>query len=157
MDIFLLVVRNLFRWIVLLIAVYALFNNFTGWRKNRTFSKKDKVLNTAFVGMLDLQLLLGLTMYFFYSNITKMAFENMGAAMKNKELRFWAIEHITGMMLALILAHVGGALSKRANSDQEKFRKAFVYFSIAMVLILLSMPYSFRGGVRPLNPLEHIQ
>lgn len=152
---FLLIIHNLFRWTILILALYTLYNNYAGWKSERPFLKKDKVLNSVFIGMFDLQLLLGLLLYFVYSDVTKMAFENMGAAMKDKSIRFWAVEHIMGMVIAVIVAHLGGVFSKRSKSNPHKFKKAFVYFLIAIILVLLSLPYSFHGGERPLNPFEN--
>jgi len=152
---FLLMFHNLFRWISILLAIYALYNNYSGWKNNKNFTRKDKALNSALVGTFDLQLIIGLLLYFFYSLNTRRAFEDMGMAMKNAELRYWSVEHIGGMLVAIIIAHIGSAVSKRANTNSEKFRKAFIYFTIAIVIILLNLPYSFHGGSRPLNPFDH--
>ncbi len=153
---YLLIIHNLFRWIVILMAAYALYSNFVGWKQGGKYSKKDRALNSAFVGTMDLQLILGFLLYFFYSPYTKTAFSNMAEAMHDKGLRFWAVEHIAGMFIAIVVAHIGAALSKRAKTDAEKFKKAFIYFAIALILVVLSLPYAAHGGERPLNPFDHV-
>ncbi len=153
---YLLVAHNLFRWILVVWALYALYINYSGWKNSSPYTSKNKAINATFVGLLDLQLIMGLILYFVYSKVTQMAFANMAAAMRNKELRFWAVEHITGMVLVVVLAHIGSIVSKRAKVDSEKFRKAFIYFTIAVLLIILSHPLAFHGGNRPWNPFENL-
>ncbi|MCX6188493.1 MAG: hypothetical protein NTW54_02600 [Bacteroidetes bacterium] len=153
---FLLITHNIFRWIVILLAIYVLITNYQGWKKAGPFTNKNKIINTVFVGTLDLQLLIGLVLYFFYSTATKLAFANMAEAMHDKVLRFWTVEHLLGMVIAVTLAHIGSVVSKRAKTDPEKFRKAFIYFTIVIIIILLSIPFAFRGVERPLNPFEHL-
>jgi hypothetical protein len=154
---FLLIIHNLFRWIVIILALYAIYNNYSGWRKGIIFSKKDRTLNTIFVGTLHLQLLLGLILYFGFSDYVSMAMGNMKAAMKDPILRFWGVEHITGMVIAIAIAQIGSIVSKKAATNPEKFRKAFVYFLIAFIIIILSHPFSFHGESRPMNPLDHAE
>lgn len=153
---FLLIVHNLFRWIVVLLAIYAIYNNYSGWRKASVFTKKDKNLNSIFIGTLHLQLVLGLLLYFGFSDLVGMALGNMKAGMKDPILRFWAVEHITGMVIAIAIAQIGNIVSKRAATNPEKFRKAFIYFLIAFVIMILSHPFAFHGESRPMNPLEHV-
>lgn len=153
---YLLMLHNLFRWLVLFIAIYTLYTNFVGWKNAKTYTRRDKVMNSTFVGMLDLQLIIGLLLYFVFSPTTQLAFNDMKYAMHNPELRFYAVEHIAGMVIAIIVAHIGAAISKRSKSDTHKFRKAFIFFGIAILLILLSLPFTFHGGARPLNPFDHV-
>ena len=151
---YLLLIHNLFRWIVVILAVYALYNNYTGWRNAKVFSKKDKSLNGIFIGTLHLQLVIGFILYFGYSPYVSQAMENMGKAMKDPVSRFWAVEHILGMIIAVAVAQIGNIISKKAGTDTEKFRKAFVFFLIAVIIIILSHPFAFHGQERTWNPFE---
>src|SRR5262245_39415602 len=56
---------------------------------------------------LDLQMLLGLLLYFTLSPFTTEALKNMSATMANPSLRFWTVEHSATMLAAVIVAHVG--------------------------------------------------
>ncbi len=157
MSSFLLMLHNLMRWIIILLAIYAIYNNFTGWRNARKFTKKDKTLNGIFVGTMHLQLLIGLIMYFFVSPMMKEILGDFGAAMKDAGKRFWAMEHIAGMIIGIAVVQIGNIVSKKSADDTEKYRKAFVYFLIGVLIIVLCLPYSFHGGERPLNPFDHAQ
>ena len=46
---------------------------------------------------------------------------NFAAAMKDSTLRFFAVEHLSGMLLAVVIAQVGYSISKRAVTDRGKF------------------------------------
>src|SRR3954464_13806356 len=66
--------------------------------------------------VLDTQLLLGLLLYFVVSPNMKAILDNFGASMKDPAARFWAVEHVTAMLAAIILAHVGRVLARKAVS-----------------------------------------
>ncbi len=90
---------------------------------------------------MDLEFLVGLILYFGASPITKMAFQNMATAMKDHEMRFFAVEHTFYMFLAVILAHVGGALSRKARTDLVKYRGAAICYSVSLLLMLAGIPW----------------
>src|SRR4029077_2993408 len=73
-----------------------------------------------------------------------------GAAMKDPVARFWAVEHITSMMLAVILAHVGRVLGRKAATPDSRRMKLFICFGIATVLMLLAIPWPGMSAGRPL-------
>jgi hypothetical protein len=150
---FLLFLHNLVRWMVLILALLAIYYNYTGWKRSRKFTRKDKALNSTFIGTLHLQLLIGLGLYFM-SNTIHEAWNNISIAMKDAYQRFWAIEHPVGMFLGIVVAQVGNIIAKKGHTDEVKFKRAFIFFLIAAIIILLSLPYVFRGGERPLNPFD---
>lgn len=129
------------RWIVLILAVVVIFLSFTGWFGNRKYSKLDNALGGAFIGTLHLQLLIGLLLYFVFSPLGVAAFQNgVGAVMKNGALRYWAVEHITTMILAVIVAQIGRTRSKKAKG-KKKFSTAAIFYTIAIILIALRIPW----------------
>ena len=67
----------------------------------RPWEPADDLWSLVFSLAFDLQVVVGLALYFFISPFSRLAFENFGAAMSNPSLRFWAVEHITGMMIAI--------------------------------------------------------
>ena len=77
---------------------------------------------------------------------------NFAAAMKDSTLRFFAVEHVAGMLLAVIIAQLGYSLAKRAATDRAKFFRSAIAYSIAAVLILGSIPWPFMKYGRPLFP-----
>lgn len=136
------------RWAILILAVVVLYKSFTGWQQSKPFTKADNALGGALIGLFHLQLLLGLILYFGFSPMTKAFMENPGFAMKVKELRFWGLEHVFTMVLAVAVAQTGRILSKKAGSDVEKHKKTFIFLAIAIVLVLSRIPYNSASLLR---------
>ena len=93
---------------------------------------------------MDLQLLVGLILYVFVSPITRVAFQDFGAAMKNADLRFYAVEHILLMLVALVLVHIGRARTKKEMPGWKRHRNAAFFYTISLVIILIAIPWE-RG------------
>jgi uncharacterized membrane protein len=73
--------------------------------------------------------------------------------MKDKFFRFYWVEHPVGMIIAILLITLGYGMAKKTVADEVKFKKAFYYFLIALLIILLSIPWPMREFIgRPLMP-----
>lgn len=129
------------RWLLLLSLITTLVKYLIGWFGNRHWKKTDNLMGIVFTSLMDIQLLTGLVLYFFLSPITKMALSDFGAAMKDADLRFYAVEHITMMTIAVVLVHIGRAKSKKATSDRGKFKTATIFYGIALLVILAAIPW----------------
>jgi hypothetical protein len=139
-----LTLHSLVRWAIVILGVVAVVRAFLGWRGNKPWAQLDDRLGLGFTSAMDLNLLLGLLLYFVLSPITTGAFQDFGAAMGNSDVRFYAVEHILVMIIAVVVAHIGRARSKKAASDQGKFKQAAIFFTVAMLLVLLAIPWD-RG------------
>ena len=142
MDAFLLVLHNLIRWLILLAALYAIYRSWQGLRTLQ-YSPLDRTASMAFVGLMDLQLLLGVLLMFL-SPFMKTLWGNLGSAMQASATRFFVAEHWVGMLLALILAHVGSARARRASDPRAKHWHSLLWFSLSLLLVLLSIPWGRR-------------
>jgi hypothetical protein len=144
---FVLATHNIVRWLVLIAAVAAIALAVAGWLGKKEWTKTGSMAGGIFVGLLDLNVFLGLMLYLFLSPITQTFFANFGAAMKDTTLRFFGVEHIFAMLVALALAHVGRALSKKAGDAVKKYRAAVIWFTLSLLAILAMIPWN-----RPLLP-----
>jgi hypothetical protein len=144
-----LITHSIVRWLVVIAALAAVVKAFYGWITKMSWTKIDDQLGIWFTSILDLQLLVGLVLYVFLSPITQTAFSNFGAAMKDTVLRFFAVEHISIMILAVVLAHVGRALSRKAVEPLQKYRWAAIGFGLAVLAILFAIPWPFAQVARP--------
>ena len=133
--------HNLFRWLILIALIFAIGFAFIGWLKKRDWNKRDNLTGLVLTIFMDIQFLLGIVLYAFVSPITKSAFNDFGAAMKNPELRFYAVEHILMMVIALIVIHIGRAKSKKNSAPWKKHRAAFIFYTIGFILILAAVPW----------------
>jgi heme A synthase len=76
--------------------------------------------------------------------------DNFGAAMKDPALRFWAVEHISTMFVAVILVHVGRVLARKSLTPVAKRTRLLVCFGLATLLMMVGIPWPGRPGGRPL-------
>lgn len=144
---FFLAVHNVLRWIALILVVVALIRSYWGWFGNRDWTSTDKRVGSFYTISLDVQILIGLLLYFAFSPITQSALRDFGAAMSSDGLRFFALEHVLYMVLAVVLAHVGAITARRAEGDKAKHRRTAIWFSLSLIALLLGMPW-----FRPLLP-----
>lgn len=144
----LLAFHSLLRWVALIAGIIAVVVAVSGWSGTKPVSRGLLRSGIAFVITMDIQLLVGLILYFAVSPVTHMAFQNMAAAMKVHELRFFAVEHTTYMLLAVILAHVGGVISRKGKTDRSKCRGAGICYILSVLLMLAGIPWGWRPLLR---------
>ena len=133
--------HNGLRWLVLLALLITILLSFSGWSRKKDWNKSDNISGLFLVILMEVQFLIGIVLYAFVSPITKAAFNNFGAAMKNADLRFYAIEHFALMLIALILVHVGRKKSKRDIAPWKRHRSAAILYTISLLLILAAIPW----------------
>lgn len=129
------------RWIVLILLVVAIVNGLMKWQGGKTFTAGDKKIGLFAMTAVHIQFLLGLILYFISP---KVIFD--GASMKDPMLRFYLVEHISMMLLAVGLITVGYSRAKRAASDTSKFKTTFIFYLIGLILILAAIPWPPRFG-----------
>lgn len=140
---FLLDIHNLLRWVIVIVGLVAVVMALRGAFARAAWSPQQTSLGRLLTISVDLQLLVGLLLYFVFSPITTGAFKDFGAAMKNDHTRFFLVEHLPVMILAVVLIHIGAARARRIN----RARPAAIYYTIALVLMALAIPWW-----RPLLP-----
>ncbi|MDP4285278.1 MAG: hypothetical protein Q8891_12700 [Bacteroidota bacterium] len=141
----LLILHNLFRWLILLFAFWTLFTAISGISAKREYTKSDGRANFFFMLGMDIQFLIGMILYF--SGVWFERLKHLGENMKDPMLRFFTLEHGFLMIIAWILVHIGRATVKKAPTSQAKFKKTLVFFGIALLLILIAIPWPFREAV----------
>ena len=125
------------RWVVLGLLVYAILN---ALRRKSTYEKSDRLLNMFTMVSLHIQLVLGLVLYFISSKVSFVE-----GWMKSPSLRFYGMEHISLMIIAIVLVTIGHGKAKRASESAKKHRTIALYYSFALLLILASIPWPFRN------------
>jgi hypothetical protein len=144
--------HSFLRWGVVLAGVIAVFRALAGWTGRRPWGPADVIVGRLFIGFLDLQILLGLLLYFIYSPFTALAMDDFGSAMRSPDLRFWAVEHPFGAIAGLVLAHIGFARARKAADAARRHRLAAIFFGLALLAILVSIPWPGTANARPLLP-----
>ena len=67
--------------------------------------------------------------------------------MKNAALRFWAVEHITGMIIAVAIITISRGVTKKDLPDLVKHKRQLLLYSLALLIIIASIPWPFRTGL----------
>ena len=138
---FVLGLHNLLRWGVLLSALYLLIVLLPGLGGTRPWARRQSVAASAYTGFMYLQLLVGLSLYIGGSPYMQAILDNYGAAMKASETRFYAVEHVTGMLLAVLFAHLGNVLHRRQATDRGRYRAAALWFGLSLLCVLALIPW----------------
>ncbi len=142
--------HSLLRWAVLLAGLVAWFRAIGAKTAKRPWTPKDDLWGLLLTIAADLQLVVGLVLYFVLSPITKMGMQNFAAAMRIDTARFFTVEHALGMLIAIALIHVGRVKIRKAADPARKHRLAMIFFGIAMVLVIISTPWPGMPVSRPL-------
>ena len=142
-----LAIHNTVRWVILIAGAIAVIRAYMGWFGKRDWTETDRQIGLLFTISIDVQLLLGLLLFIFLSPITKAAFSAFGDVMGDAGLRFFTLEHTFYMLLAVVFAHLGSILPKKVEDVVAKHRRAAIWFTLALLIILLGMPW-----MRPLFP-----
>ncbi len=139
----LLHLHSFLRWIILILLLIAIFKNLAD--RDKPFTSGHKKAGLFLMICADLMLLVGLYQWIVgpwgFKNIQNIG---MSAVMKNSVYRFFAIEHFVGMIIAIVLIHVGYSFSKKNIPDTVKHKRAIVFFGLALLIILVVIPWPFR-------------
>lgn len=125
------------RYLVLILLVVALIQALSGWLGKKPYTEGNRKINLFTLISAHIQLLMGLILYFgnsWYKVDSSVAFG-----------RYWKMEHIGMMVLAVILITVGNARSKKGTDATIKHRSVALYFGLALILILASI-YAMVGA-----------
>ena len=117
-----------------------------GYTRQSVYGPRDKRISRIFIGLFDLQFLLGLILYG-VSPVTRDAMKDMATSMKDPHTRFFVAEHPLMMFIALCVAHGASIWSRKSPSDRVKFLRSAIGFAFALGLILAGIPW-FRLGAQ---------
>lgn len=133
--------HNVVRWLMLLAGVYAFARACRGWMGNHHWHVQDTQAGKMFAGVASLQLLLGVILYIFLSPVTRQAFSDFGAAMRTPDIRFYAVEHLVLMLVAVALAHIGVKRAGKATDERVRHRVSAIFFGLSLVAMLAGIPW----------------
>lgn len=126
------------RWIALILLLLAIYNAFTA----KNYEKKHRLVNMFAMISLHTQLLIGLALYF---SSAKVQFTE--GWMKVALYRFYGMEHLMGMIIAIVLVTIGHSKSKKATESAAKFKAIKLWYVLALIFILAFIPWPFRTAL----------
>ena len=130
------------RYLLLALLVINIITTFYGWMAKRKFANLDDKLSLGLFISTHLQLTLGIIVYVLWV-MQASPFMDMKGTMHDKTLRYYTVEHLTMMLIAIVLISLGRILAKKDATDAGKYRKSFLFFTAALVVIsatLMMMP-----------------
>ncbi len=143
-----LMIHSWVRWATLILAVAATLNALRP--ANVEGALPGRWWDTFFMLAVDVQVLVGLFLYFGLSPYTVRAMNDMGAAMKSSGLRFWAVEHAGGMFAAMLLVRMGRVLAANAGTPSGARNRRLACFTIATLVMIAAVPWPGLANGRPL-------
>ena len=137
--------HNLTRWIVVILAVLALYRAYSGWLGKKEWTETDRKAGVFFGIGMDIQLLLGGILYFIGNwGVKAFALAEAVPAAQRMSTLFFAIEHSTTMLLAVILTHVGSVMARKAPDSVSKHKRAAIWFTVVVLLVIVAIPWAQR-------------
>ena len=149
----LLHLHNLLRWIILILLLLSIYKAYVGWKNRKVLSAGDRKTWLFTLIAAHTTLVVGLYLWLWGKyGMLKIEAPSEGV-MKNKFYRFFWVEHPTFMILAVIMITLGYRMAKKDIPDQAKYRRVLWLFIVALLFILVAIPWPFREVVgRPWFP-----
>jgi hypothetical protein len=147
----LVVLHSYLRWILLVLLLASIFKAFSGMNSKRSLTAGDKKIWLFTMITAHTTLLIGLILLF----VGRISFTTVPegvSVMKDATYRFFLVEHPLMMIIAIVFITIGRGQVKKPVTDAIKYKKAFWFFVLALLLILAAIPWPAREIGRPLFP-----
>ncbi len=131
--------HSVLRYLIVLLMIVSLIIAFSGWFGNRKFIDRHRKWHFTTQMALNLQLIVGLLAYFLkgyhhmFSNIANLP----------EMARFYAMEHLSAMIIAVVLINIGYHRALKANNDRSKHMRVAIFFAIGFLMIMAMIPWPF--------------
>lgn len=128
------ILRNVhsgWRYVVILLLLAAFVTAVSGFTGKKAFTEGNRKLAVFALISSHIQLILGLLLYFMND------WYKMHSSVPSN--RYWKMEHIAMMIIAIILITVGNAKSKKAVDAVAKYKNIFVFFGFALLIITVAI------------------
>lgn len=128
------------RYVLLALLLIVIVTSFMKWQGKKEYTKQDDKFNLLAFIFTHVQLLIGIVLFFTSSRVVL-----KGLDMSDKYDRFFTIEHTLGMLIAIVLITIGRIKGKKIIDSVKRHKLTFWYFFIAIVIMIASIPWPFRG------------
>jgi len=126
------------RWLALLLLLVSVGVAISKWQGRSGYTDGNRKLYLFTLISVHLQLVIGLLLYFISPKVDF-------SMMSEKLYRFYSVEHITGMLIAIVLVTIGYSRSKRATDNVTKQRLIGIFYGLGLLLIIAFIPWPFRN------------
>ncbi len=122
-----------------IVAIVLIVLAIKGLIRKGEYKKVNLYLEYSYIGLLYLGLFLGIILYFFVDDSTQTAQKTIEELHKEHSSQFWAIEHFSVMIFALLIAQIGKLFTSKAITNLQRFKYALFYYGSASCVVLASM------------------
>jgi len=137
---FFLYLHSGFRYIVLLLLLAAIIRAWADWLGKKPYSEGNRKLNLFTMISLHTQLVIGFVLYFLSPFV-----QFNSSTMKVHDTRYWTVEHLTAMIIAIALVTIGHSRSKKAALPEGKHKAIAIFYTVGLLIIIANIILSQRG------------
>ncbi len=138
----LLTFHSIFRWLLLIALILSIYIGIRGYFSGKKFSKADNHIRHWTATISHIQLLLGIIIYT-QSPIISYFWKNTATAIQHIDNLFFGLIHSVLMLVSIVLITIGSAKAKRQTTDQSKYKTMLIWFTIALIIIFIAIPWPF--------------
>lgn len=131
--------HSLLRYFILIALVVVIIKGLIGLINKQPYGKWDNKLGLYLFIFTHMQLLAGIILYF-VSPFVQFGPETMS----DKVTRYWTVEHIFSMLVAVVLITLARTTSKKMTNDADKHKRMVIFNFVALVVILTMIWHSGR-------------
>jgi hypothetical protein len=141
----LLVLHSLLRYAVVLLGFWAVLSSLASLLSKKAYTAGHNRTGLFYMISCDIQLLIGLLLYFNNGWFTQL--QQFSEIKSKANIRFYALEHLSMMLLAWLLVHLGRVFIKKAGTDAARHRRTLIFYGLSLLLILAAIPWPFREAL----------
>jgi len=136
-----LAVHSLWRWVVVLSGVAAVGSALSAYRHGAPWGGTVARNGRLFAIAIDIQFLLGASLYLVFSPITTAAMSVASGLPEGSELRFFGVYHGLLMSAAFVDVHLSAVAIRRGKDDRARLLRSVLLYSQTLCVILLMIPW----------------
>jgi len=136
----LVLTHSVVRYFILIFLLIVVVRSFMGWQQNSSYLPLDDKFSLWLFIFTHTQLVIGLIVYFISPAVIFSA-----ASMKDSVARYWLVEHITMMLIAIVLITMARITAKKMTEAVSKHKRLFIFNTIALIIVLVAIAQSGRG------------
>ncbi len=132
--------HSLLRYFILAALIVVIVKAVISLINKQPYTKVDNRIGLYLFIFTHMQLLIGLILYFVSPQV------KFGSdTMSDKLTRYWTVEHLTAMIIAVVLITLARTSIKRMTDDSGKHRRLLIYNAMALAIIVGTILMSGRG------------
>lgn len=134
--------HNSMRWLLLASLLLILYRAYKGYFTKSQFTKTDNTIRHWTATIAHIQLIIGMILYF-KSPLVQYFLANFKTTAQSFNMLFFGLIHSSLMLISIVLITIGSAVAKRKETDAAKFETMMIWFTVALVIIVIAIPWPF--------------